>query len=106
MTVFGNELHRYSISDGIRDKNVLGFDTYKIETFSEQELRKAVALHLAKASTVEEAILDPRKKETFYEFMEKRPMAGYQEKMDVISRALKIMCQIANTKLRIIEKCM
>lgn len=80
MTVFGNELHRYSISDGIRDKNVLGFDTYKIETFSEQELRKAVALHLAKASTVEEAISDPRKKEIFYEFMEKRPMAGYQEK--------------------------
>ena len=24
--VFGNELHRYSIADGIRDKNVLGFD--------------------------------------------------------------------------------
>ena len=24
--VFGDELHRYSISDGIRDKNVLGFD--------------------------------------------------------------------------------
>ena len=26
--VFGNELHRYSIADGIRDKNVLGFDPY------------------------------------------------------------------------------
>ena len=25
-TVFGNELHRYSIADGIRDKNILGFD--------------------------------------------------------------------------------
>lgn len=24
--IFGNELHRYSIADGIRDKNVLGFD--------------------------------------------------------------------------------
>ncbi len=24
--VFGNELHRYSIADGIRDRNVLGFD--------------------------------------------------------------------------------
>lgn len=31
--VFGNELHRYSIADGIRDKNVLGFDIYKVLTF-------------------------------------------------------------------------
>jgi len=31
-TVFGDELHRYSIADGIRDKNVLGFDPYKILT--------------------------------------------------------------------------
>ena len=31
--VFGNELHRYSIADGIRDKNVLGFDPYKVLTF-------------------------------------------------------------------------
>ncbi|MDT8427075.1 MAG: DEAD/DEAH box helicase family protein, partial [Methyloprofundus sp.] len=29
-TVFGNELHRYSIADGIRDGNVLGFDPYKV----------------------------------------------------------------------------
>lgn len=29
-TVFGSELHRYSIADGIRDKNVLGFDPYKV----------------------------------------------------------------------------
>ena len=25
-TIFGDELHRYSIADGIRDGNVLGFD--------------------------------------------------------------------------------
>ena len=30
--VFGDELHRYSIADGIRDKNVLGFDPYKVLT--------------------------------------------------------------------------
>ena len=33
--VFGNELHRYSISDGIRDKNVLGFDVYMVTTYKE-----------------------------------------------------------------------
>lgn len=31
--VFGNELHRYSIADGIRDKNVLGFDPYMVKTY-------------------------------------------------------------------------
>ena len=31
--VFGNELHRYTIGDGIRDKNVLAFDPYMVETF-------------------------------------------------------------------------
>ncbi|MEZ8863372.1 DEAD/DEAH box helicase family protein, partial [Vibrio sp. 10N.247.311.51] len=33
--VFGNELHRYSIADGIRDGNVLGFDPYKMPTFKD-----------------------------------------------------------------------
>ena len=43
-TVFGNELHRYSIADGIRDKNVLGFDPYKVLTFKDKDIRKVVAL--------------------------------------------------------------
>jgi type I restriction enzyme R subunit len=41
-TVFGNELHRYSIADGIRDKNVLGFDPYKVLTFKDKDVRKAI----------------------------------------------------------------
>lgn len=44
--VFGNELHRYSIADGIRDKNVLGFDPYMVLTYKDRDLRKAVALEL------------------------------------------------------------
>lgn len=43
-TVFGDELHRYSIADGIRDKNVLGFDPYKVLTFKDDDVRKAIAL--------------------------------------------------------------
>lgn len=39
-TVFGNELHRYSIADGIRDKNVLGFDPYKVLTFKDKDLKR------------------------------------------------------------------
>ena len=68
-TVFGNELHRYSIADGIRDKNVLGFDPYKILTFKDRDLREKVALDKAKASNREEAISDPAKSEVYYYFM-------------------------------------
>ena len=36
--IFGDELHRYSIADGIRDKNVLGFDPYKVLTFKGRKI--------------------------------------------------------------------
>lgn len=74
-TVFGNELHRYSIADGIRDKNVLGFDPYKVLTYKDKDLREAVALEKARASTVAEALADPKKSKIFYEYMG-LPMAG------------------------------
>lgn len=79
--VFGNELHRYSIADGIRDKNVLGFDPYKVLTFRDKDLRQAVALEQAKANTVEEAVKDPKKSKVFYRFMDPTQvkMAGYAD---------------------------
>lgn len=76
-TVFGNELHRYSIADGIRDKNVLGFDPYKVLTYKDQDVRQVVALEKAKAGTVQEALSDPTKKKVFLEYMQNVPMAGY-----------------------------
>ncbi|MGN1456417.1 MAG: type I restriction endonuclease subunit R [Acutalibacteraceae bacterium] len=77
--VFGNELHRYSIADGIRDKNVLGFDPTKVMTYMDNELREAVALDKAKASTVAEVFSDPKKEKIYYTYMDsiKVPMAGY-----------------------------
>jgi len=76
---FGNELHRYSIADGIRDKNVLGFDPYKVLTFRDKDVRKVVALEKAKAATEEEAISDPKKAKIFYEYMDSSTvkMAGF-----------------------------
>ena len=74
-TIFGDELHRYSIADGIRDKNVLGFDPYKVLTYKDADLRQKVALEKAKAATVQEAIADPKKSKVFYEYLSK-PMAG------------------------------
>ena len=76
--VFGNELHRYSIADGIRDKNVLGFDPDKVLTFKVKDMRQAVALDKAKAKSVDEVFKDPKKQKILYEYMNDRPMAGYE----------------------------
>ncbi len=75
-TVFGDELHRYSIADGIRDKNVLGFDPYKILTYKDRDLRKVVALEQAKAIDETDALSDPKKKVVFNKFMNTVKMAG------------------------------
>lgn len=77
--VFGDELHRYSIADGIRDKNVLGFDPYQVLTYRDRNLRQAVALERAKAATVTAAFADARKKEVFNRYMSDVPMAGYRD---------------------------
>ncbi|SCZ80479.1 type I restriction endonuclease subunit R [Acidaminobacter hydrogenoformans] len=81
-TVFGNELHRYSIADGIRDGNVLGFDPYKVLTYRDIDLRRAVALMMAHADSEEDAISDSRKAEKYYHYMDgaKVKMAGHREK--------------------------
>ncbi len=78
-TVFGNELHRYSIADGIRDGNVLGFDPYKVCTFKDKDLRLAVALEQAKAGSVVDAMADPAKKKKFNHLMKEVPMAGKKD---------------------------
>jgi type I restriction enzyme R subunit len=68
--IFGDELHRYSIADGIRDHNVLGFDPYKVLTFRDAKLREAVALEKAQAGSVDEVYEDPQKEKTFYYYMD------------------------------------
>lgn len=75
--VFGSELHEYSIADGIRDKNVLGFHAVPVCVYPEKEIRKMVALDQAKASSVEEAMADARKMKVFYHFYRDLPMAWY-----------------------------
>ena len=79
--VFGNELHRYSIADGIRDKNVLGFDPYMVPTYKERDLRKEVSLEKAKAATETEAMGDFKKKKVYLHYMDhtKIPMAGFTQ---------------------------
>ena len=77
--VFGDELHRYSIADGIRDKNVLGFDPYMILTYKDNDVRKAVALDQARAETIEEALKNEQKAAVYNYYMNKSKvgMAGH-----------------------------
>ena len=42
--LFGECLHKYTITEGIRDKNVLGFKPSKVVTFDEEDFRSKVAL--------------------------------------------------------------
>ena len=74
--VFGDELHRYTIADGIRDKNVLGFDKYKVTTFRDIDIRTAVALDKCKANDEAEIYGNPLKEETYYKYMNEMEMCG------------------------------
>lgn len=79
--LFGNELHRYSIADGIRDGNVLGFDPVMVQTYKENDLRRSVALEKAKADSESAALADPDKAPIFNKYMSHKdvPMAGFTD---------------------------
>ena len=77
-SIFGDELHRYSIADGIRDKNVLGFDPYMVLTYKESDLRQAVAEEKAHVRHEEVKNMTDVQKEKYYAFMQ-LPMAGTKD---------------------------
>lgn len=81
--LFGNELHRYSIADGIRDKNVLGFDPYKVLTYRDKDIRTAIALEHAHLSKVEDVYLpeNTAQKNVFEKYMNPAevPLVSYYD---------------------------
>jgi type I restriction enzyme R subunit len=86
--VFGDELHRYSIADGIRDKNVLGFDPYRVATYRDRDLREAVALKRSNSASPEEALADEAKKKVFNKYMKDVPMAGFSDNSGVYQKGI------------------
>ena len=76
--VFGDELHRYSIADGIRDKNVLAFDPCMVCTYRDRDVRREVALEKARAESEPDALADQKKRKTYLRYMDPSqvPMAG------------------------------
>jgi type I restriction enzyme R subunit len=98
--VFGNELHRYSIADGIRDKNVLGFDPSMVMVYKDKDVRQVVALQEAKAAKRwKRHLADPEKsrKPTITSCLSRRCRWLGRRKLRTVSgrRALKIMCRRA-----------
>ena len=77
--VFGNELHRYSIADGIRDENVLKFDPIMKIVFPDDEMRRKVALYKAHADDEQQALADEKKKAVYLHYMNEVPMVGKTE---------------------------
>lgn len=76
--IFGKCLHRYNIVEGMRDKNVLGFDVTQVPTFKEDDLRREVALREAGAASEEEAMADEAKQKVYLKYMSRDvPMASY-----------------------------
>lgn len=78
--VFGDELHRYSIADGIRDHNVLAFDPYMVCTYRDRDVRREVALEKARADSENDVLADPKKRKTYLKYMDPSqvPMAGHR----------------------------
>lgn len=78
-TIFGDEIHRYTLGDGIRDKNVLGFDPYLVRIYDDNDLREQIALEKSKASSQHEAMSDPKKKKIFLKYMDSSQVKMYGE---------------------------
>lgn len=79
--VFGDELPgtRYTIGDGIRDNNVLGFDPYMCPTFADKDIKRQVALDLVNESSEESVLSNPKKRDKYLEIFHSLKMAGYYE---------------------------
>ncbi|MCR5151942.1 MAG: HsdR family type I site-specific deoxyribonuclease [Prevotella sp.] len=79
--IFGDMLHKYTLASGIPDKNVLGFDLYREDTFQEQEVREAVALRQADpdAESVEDIAKDKEKMDIYNKWMNDTDMLKVED---------------------------
>lgn len=75
--VFGDELKtaRYTIADGLRDGNVLAFDPHPQPTYSDEDLRRAVALKKCNVQNEREIFGNKEKEKIWNHWMYDVPMA-------------------------------
>ena len=79
--IFGGELHRYSIADGITDKNVLGFDPTKVLTYKDMELRQEVALRKSGCKSIMEAMGNEQTRVIFMDWMGNKSMVEIEKEV-------------------------
>lgn len=83
--IFGNELHRYSLADGMRDKNVLGFDVTSVKTYKDSDIRFEVAKNKAKINDISDLSKPGMDKnnDVFNDYMNPSfiPMAGFEDSL-------------------------
>lgn len=79
--VFGDEKHRYMIADGIRDRNVLGFDPYQVFTFKDRDLREQVAFARLHVSSVDQIRGDKKKEAEYHRIMTQVDMAEIENEV-------------------------
>lgn len=74
--VFGNELEgtRYTVADGMRDGNVLGFDTIPQPTYKDKDLRIAIICEKAKVKNIADVFGNPKKEKIYNHWMNEVPM--------------------------------
>lgn len=79
--IFGDMLHKYTLASGIPDKNVLGFDLYREDTFQEQDIREKVALRQAdpEAETVDDIAKDNEKMAIYNKWMNDTDMLKVED---------------------------
>lgn len=76
--VFGNELEgtRYTVADGMRDGNVLGFDTIPQPTYKDIDLRTEVVLEKTKVRSIAEVFGNEARERVYYHWMNEVPMGA------------------------------
>lgn len=73
-TLFGDMLHKYTIANAIPDRNVLGFDVYRENTYDDNELREKAAFAHLKVKRIEEIEGDEAKMAIYNKFIDELQM--------------------------------
>lgn len=82
--LFGNELHRYTIADGINDGNVLKFDIKHIDIFRKEDIRDAVACRCLGEKDIDDILANSDKRNLYQQQFENCDMAGHYDGKDYI----------------------
>lgn len=96
--VFGDELEgtRYTVADGMRDGNVLGFDTIPQPTYKDRDLREVVALEKAKAKSIQDVKGNPEKERIYMHWMQEGCCRRHTCELGCAEPFWKVPCHAGN----------